>query len=180
MSVFIAGEISSKEDLDLLEAMLKNTETPYIVSKYTDNLLINQPFIKQEVLQHRPTAIVCLGSKALNIFVPGFKEETLSALRKKDWKFADYKVYCTYNPKYINKIGGTRSREYLLWQSDITQAYAANSDNHQEEQFPTLLFQEDQTLDFIKRFAVPAFNIAEIESEVKNNPGMYPNLSALL
>lgn len=153
MTVFIAGEFASNEDRELLESMLKNTGTPYHISKYTSNLLLNQAFIKQEVLQTRPTAVVCLGSKALNIFVPNAKDDTLSNLRKQEWEFAEYKVYCTYNPKYINKIGGSRSREYLLWQSDITQAYTSNTENHEEAQFPTLLFQEDQVLEFIKKFA---------------------------
>lgn len=152
MKIFICGEISESADLELLNDTLNNLGLEYKISKFTNQIYINKPFILQETLNYRPDCIVCLGSKALNVYINEAFEDKISALRKQEFNFNDIPVRLTYNPKYINRMGGARTKEYLGWQNDFRQWSQQYSDNYKEENFPTLLFEQDQILDYVKTF----------------------------
>lgn len=153
MKIFICGEVSSDEDQELLKNTLNNLGLEYKISKFVNQIYINKPFILQETLNYRPDCIICLGSKALNVYINEAFEDKISALRKQEFSFNDIPVRLTYNPKYLNRMGGSRSREYLSWQSDFRQWAEQYNDNYKEESFPTLLFEQDRILDYIKTFA---------------------------
>jgi hypothetical protein len=147
MCIFFVGETLPEEE-ELLKDMMTALNIPFKTSKHTNNLFVNSSFIKQEIIQNQPKAIVCLGSKSLGIFGVEF-EDKMSAVRKQQFHFNDIPMYCTYSPKYLIKQGGEKSRDYLVAQNDVRQWYRENNDNFQEEKLDITVMEADRYLEFI-------------------------------
>lgn len=151
-SIYFCGEMD-QEAVNLLNSMATNLGISYKISKWTDQIFMNKAFIKQEILQEHPSAIVCFGNKAISLFTSDVaSDESLHSLRKREWLFNGIPVYCTWNPQYLNRIGGAKTKDYLIWQNDIRMWDQQNSNSFTEERIDITLMDAREFMDFVKMF----------------------------
>jgi hypothetical protein len=153
--LYLVGTLDPEGEA-LVHGCMESLGLPYRVSSFKDgNLFLDKPFILQEIAQLKPEAVMCLGTAAMSLFTPRSVETMALAKGIADASVGDIPVRVTYNPKYLIKQGGVRSKSYLTMQADIRGAYADYSDAYEERTVPVAVFgtSPPEVREFIATFA---------------------------
>ena len=140
------------ESISFLRESMVEIGIPYSVSSFTMDINVNRPFILLEVSKMRPTVVICLGSAATRLFGT-FEDDRITAVRKMQFSCAGTPVHTTYNPAYIMKTGGNRSREFKTWVADIRAFFNQHSANYEEKSAPLTVYTVNQYVEFISAYS---------------------------
>lgn len=158
--VYLVGRIEPEGRALLTEAM-DDLKIPYRISSFTDNLNINRPHVLVEISHLKPLVVVCLGSAATRIF-GAVDDEKMSTVRASKITYGEIPVHTTYNPQYIERMGGSHSKEYMVWINDIRGYYNTYSDNYSEKSVPMVLVTPDQLPELMEMFSTKTHRIGDL------------------
>ena len=81
-------------------------------------------YVKHDISVQEPYAILVFGLEALQAFGQGkVKGMTIAKAKATPFEFKNIPVIVTYHPDFIAKSGGTSSKHWDVWVSDIERAY---------------------------------------------------------
>jgi hypothetical protein len=147
--------VSDMEDTGLLPKMVELATKEAAGLKVTTRQYRGAAYKQVDILLDansiRPDMIVCMGGSVLNHFVPGKQEAAISKLRDDDsMEWQDIPVRMTYSPKFVDKKGGTRSREFEVVVGDLKRFFTPDD---QAPQFSFELFEASDYKSFLAKFA---------------------------
>ena len=179
--LYVIGNLNP-ESQEFLEEALKTNGVEYRLCSYNPSPL-TKAFIVQQIMDVKPTAVMCLGTRVLGMFAE-LREDTMHWARNDRFKIGPFPMYCTYSPNFFTQRGGVRAKEYLVFANDLKNAYELNKSDYEEKTAPVRLFTQDGYVDFMRMFAQSKYRVEDLKSRLSKmsdeERAGYPNLTRLL
>lgn len=148
--LYVVGSLNP-EGQQLLSECMSTLKIEYKLSNMSGSVLLNAAFVKEEIDKLQPTAILCLGTNSVKVFKPEY-EDTISNARQYNFEYGTIPAFCTYNPQYLVKKGGIRSKEYLYFQYDIKHNWAGINDIEVASTVKPTIYGLSDCLTFMKEY----------------------------
>jgi len=145
--------LSDQEGSDLIPDLLQEAGLdPNLVNIMSYRSLgYNQATVLADMNARAHDLIICLGSYALSVLVPGREGDKIGKLREDEtMEWHDIPVRMSYSTKYLSKRGGKGSRDFQLVAHDIKRFAAFNV--RAENNFKYELFGPNQVYEFLSKF----------------------------